>query len=91
MKALPRRKRPEWNPDRAERPRWTTSARGDSSAGDERAPRRHGRDGAAHTSSALPAAYPGGVADRVVKLSDGESEVHNIGVNRPYHVFVDRA
>ncbi|MDX6294341.1 MAG: hypothetical protein QOH50_3416 [Kribbellaceae bacterium] len=33
-------------------------------------------------------AYPGGVVDRVVKLSSGEYEVHNIGVNWPHHVFV---
>jgi hypothetical protein len=40
------------------------------------------------TEAALPA-YPGGVVDRVVKLSDGEYEVHYIGVNWPHHVFVD--
>lgn len=28
-------------------------------------------------------AYPGGVVDRVVQLSNGEYEVHNIGVNWP--------
>jgi hypothetical protein len=39
------------------------------------------------TKAAL-AAYPGGVVDRVVKLSNGEYEVHNIGVNWPHHVFV---
>ena len=39
------------------------------------------------TEAAL-AAYPGGVVDRVVKLSGGEYEVHNIGVNWPHHVFV---
>jgi hypothetical protein len=33
------------------------------------------------------AAYPGGVVDRVVKLSDGEYNVHYIGVNWPHHVF----
>ena len=32
------------------------------------------------TEAAL-AAYPGGVVDRVVKLSNGEYEVHNIGVS----------
>jgi hypothetical protein len=37
------------------------------------------------------AAYPGGVVDRVVKLSDGEYEVHYIGVNWPHHVFVSTA
>ena len=36
------------------------------------------------------AAYPGGVVDRVVKLNNGEYEVHNIGVNWPHHVFVNR-
>ncbi|MFF1452221.1 hypothetical protein ACFVYF_29405 [Streptomyces sp. NPDC058274] len=41
------------------------------------------------TEAAL-AAYPGGVVDRVVKLSNGEYEVHNIGVNWPHHVFVDQ-
>jgi hypothetical protein len=42
------------------------------------------------TAAAL-AAYPGGVVDRVVKLSNGEYEVHNIGVNWPHHVFVDKS
>ncbi len=36
------------------------------------------------------AAYPGGVVDRVVKLSNGEYEVHNIGVNWPHHIFVSQ-
>ena len=40
------------------------------------------------TEAAL-AAYPGGVVDRVVKLSDGEYNVHFIGVNWPHHVFVN--
>jgi hypothetical protein len=46
---------------------------------------------AAHkaTEAAL-AAYPGGIVDRVVKLSDGEYEVHNIGVNWPHHIFVNQ-
>lgn len=35
-------------------------------------------------------AYPGGIVDRVVKLSNGEYEVHNIGVNWPHHIFVDQ-
>jgi hypothetical protein len=35
------------------------------------------------------AAYPGGLVDRVVKLSNGEYEVHNIGVNWPHHIFVN--
>jgi hypothetical protein len=42
------------------------------------------------TQAAL-AAYPGGVVDRVVKLSNGEYEVHNIGVNWPHHVFVSKS
>jgi hypothetical protein len=33
--------------------------------------------------------YPGGIVDRVVQLSNGEYEVHNIGVNWPHHVFVN--
>jgi hypothetical protein len=42
------------------------------------------------TATAL-AAYPGGVVDRVVKLSNGKYEVHNIGVNWPHHIFVDKS
>jgi len=41
------------------------------------------------TEAAL-ASYPGGVVDRVVKLSNGEYEVHNIGVNWPHHIFVNQ-
>ena len=41
------------------------------------------------TEAAL-AAYPGGVIDRVVLLSDGEYEVHDIGVNWPHHIFVNQ-
>jgi hypothetical protein len=41
------------------------------------------------TEAAL-AIYPGGIVDRVVKLSNGEYEVHYIGVNWPHHVFVNR-
>ena len=41
------------------------------------------------TEAAL-AAYPGGVVDRVVKLSNGEYNVHYIGVNWPHHVFVNQ-
>ena len=40
------------------------------------------------TEAALTA-YPGGVVDRVVTLSNGEYEVHNIGVNWPHHIFVN--
>jgi len=32
--------------------------------------------------------YAGGVVDRVVRLSNGEYEVHNVGVNWPHHIFV---
>jgi hypothetical protein len=41
------------------------------------------------TETAL-AAYPGGVVDRVVQLSNGEYEVHYIGVNWPHHIFVNQ-
>ena len=41
------------------------------------------------TQAALTA-YPGGVVDRVVQLSNGEYEVHYIGVNWPHHIFVDQ-
>jgi hypothetical protein len=41
------------------------------------------------TTAAL-AAYPGGIVDRVVKLNNGEYEVHNIGVNWPHHIFVNK-
>jgi Domain of unknown function (DUF5666) len=40
------------------------------------------------TEAAL-ANYPGGLVDRVVELSNGEYEVHNIGVNWPHHIFVN--
>ena len=45
---------------------------------------------ASEATKAALAAYPGGIVDRVVKLSNGEYEVHNIGVNWPHHVFVNR-
>ena len=41
------------------------------------------------TEAAL-AAYPGGIVNRVVKLSNGQYEVHYIGVNWPHHVFVNQ-
>ena len=41
------------------------------------------------TDAAL-SAYPGGIVDRVVKLSNGEYEVHYIGVNWPHHIFVNQ-
>ena len=42
------------------------------------------------TEAAL-AAYTGGIVDRVVKLSNDEYEAHNIGVNWPHHIFVNRS
>jgi cytochrome c-type biogenesis protein CcmE len=39
---------------------------------------------------AAQAVVPGGVVDRVVELSDGEYEVHNISINWPHHVFVSK-
>ena len=41
------------------------------------------------TKAAL-ASYSGGIVDRVVRLSNGEYEVHNIGVNWPHHIFVNK-
>lgn len=41
------------------------------------------------TEAAL-AAYPGGVVDRVVKLSNGDYNVHYIGVNWPHHDFLNQ-
>jgi hypothetical protein len=41
------------------------------------------------TEAAL-AAYPGGVVNRVVQLSSGEYEVHNVGVSWPHHIFVNQ-
>ena len=41
------------------------------------------------TEAAL-AAYPGGIVDRVVLLSDGDYNVHYIGVNWPHHVFLNQ-
>jgi hypothetical protein len=34
--------------------------------------------------------YAGGIVDRVVRLSNGEYEVHYIGVNWPHHIFVSQ-
>ena len=39
---------------------------------------------------AAQALFPGGIVDRVVQLSDGEYEVHNISINWPHHVFVSK-
>jgi hypothetical protein len=41
------------------------------------------------TKAAL-AVYSGGVVDRVVRLSNGEYEVHYIGVSWPHHIFVNQ-
>jgi hypothetical protein len=38
--------------------------------------------------AAAVAAYPGGTVNRVVLLSNGEYNVHMIGVSWPHHVFV---
>ena len=45
---------------------------------------------ASKATEAALSVYPGGVVDRVVKLSNGEYEVHNIGVNWPHHIFVNK-
>jgi hypothetical protein len=39
--------------------------------------------------AAALAAYPGGTVNRVARLSDGEYNVHMIGVNWPHHIFVN--
>jgi hypothetical protein len=41
--------------------------------------------------AAAVAAYPRGTVNRVVRLSDGEYNVHIIGVNWPHHVFVNQS
>jgi hypothetical protein len=40
--------------------------------------------------AAAVAAYPGGTVNRVVLLSNGDYNVHIIGVNWPHHVFVNQ-
>jgi hypothetical protein len=45
---------------------------------------------ATKATQAVLAAYPGGIIDRVVRLSNGDYEVHNIGVNWPHHIFVGK-
>jgi hypothetical protein len=40
--------------------------------------------------AAAATAYPGGTINRVVLLSDGQYNVHIIGVNWPHHVFVNQ-
>ena len=46
---------------------------------------------ASKATKAALAAYPGGIVDRVVQLSSGKYEVHNIGVNWPHHIFVNQS
>jgi hypothetical protein len=46
-------------------------------------------DTAYQATTAALATYPGGIVDRVVKLSDGDYEVHYIGVNWPHHIFLN--
>jgi hypothetical protein len=41
--------------------------------------------------AAALAAYPGGTVNRVARLSDGEYNVHMIGVNWPHHIFVNQS
>ncbi|MGO9957266.1 MAG: hypothetical protein ACLP50_15075 [Solirubrobacteraceae bacterium] len=43
---------------------------------------------ATKASEAALTSYAGGIVDRVVRLSNGEYEVHYIGVNWPHHIFV---
>jgi hypothetical protein len=45
---------------------------------------------AAKATEAALAAYPGGIADRVVAIGNGDYEVHYIGVNWPHHIFVNQ-
>jgi hypothetical protein len=40
--------------------------------------------------AAAAAVYPGGTINRVSLLSDGEHNVHIIGINWPHHVFVSK-
>jgi hypothetical protein len=45
---------------------------------------------ASKAKAAAAAAYPGGIINRVVRLSNGDYNVHVIGVNWPHHVFVSK-
>jgi hypothetical protein len=45
---------------------------------------------AAKAAAAALTDYAGGIVDRVVRLSNGEYEVHYIGANWPHHIFVNR-
>jgi hypothetical protein len=40
--------------------------------------------------AAALAAYPGGTVNRVALLSNGDYNVHMIGVNWPHHIFVNK-
>ena len=40
--------------------------------------------------AAAQAAFKGGTVNRVVRLSNGDYNVHIIGVNWPHHVFVSK-
>jgi hypothetical protein len=40
--------------------------------------------------AALASAFPHGIINRVVKVSNGVYECHNITVNWPHHIFVTR-
>jgi hypothetical protein len=41
--------------------------------------------------AAAQAAYPGGTVNRVSVLSNGQYNVHMIGVNWPHHIFVNQS
>jgi hypothetical protein len=45
---------------------------------------------ASEAKAAAVAAYPGGTVNRVVLLSNGDYNVHIIGVNWPHHVFLNK-
>jgi hypothetical protein len=40
--------------------------------------------------AALASSFPHGIINRVVKVSNGAYECHNITVNWPHHIFVTR-
>ena len=42
---------------------------------------------ATQATNAALSSYTRGILDRVVRLSNGESEVHEFGVNWPHHIF----
>jgi hypothetical protein len=45
---------------------------------------------ASKAKAAAVAAYPGGIVNRVVLVSNGDYNVHIIAVNWPHHVFVNK-